>query len=144
VLLLITLFGTSQIVGNRSVLAQHRNRKQQYLPRHTPSRWTPSLLRCRRPRAAKYVNSVCIRACAKAAGKLQTKKKHVWDPKEKPDMHASMRQTLWCLAVLPHVYFWRTRFDSARFWQSPQGLKVSAPELFLLLCMLRVNSFLQT
>ena len=43
-----------------------------------------------------------------------------------------------------HVYFWRTRFDSARFWQSPQGLKVCAPELFLLLCMLRVNSFLHT
>ena len=43
-----------------------------------------------------------------------------------------------------HVYFLRTRFDSARFWQSPQGLKVCAPELFLLLCMLRVNSFLHT
>ena len=43
-----------------------------------------------------------------------------------------------------HVYFWRTRFDSARFWQSPQGLKVCAPELFLLLCTLCVNSFLHT
>ncbi len=43
-----------------------------------------------------------------------------------------------------HVYFWRTRFDSARFWQSPQGLKVCAPELFLLLCTLRVNAFLHS
>ena len=43
-----------------------------------------------------------------------------------------------------HVYFLRTRSDSARFWQSPQGLKVCAPELFLLLCTLRGNAFLHT
>ena len=43
-----------------------------------------------------------------------------------------------------HVYFLRTRSDSARFWQSPQGLKVCAPELFLLLCTIRGNAFLHT
>ena len=77
------------------------------------------------------VHTSMCKGCRKTS-----KKKHAGDNKEKLDMHASMRQTLWCLAVLPHVYFWRTRFDSARFWQSPQGLKVCAPEFFLLLCML--------
>ena len=43
-----------------------------------------------------------------------------------------------------HVYFLRTRSDSARFRQSPQGLKVCAPELFLLLCTIRGNAFLHT